>query len=56
MFNHQINRGVLWKRDRGSIFIKEVKGFKAKKAFNYEIEAQHHGGDGRKKMEMVKWW
>ena len=36
--NHLIGRGILYRRRWGSIFIKGVKGFEVKKAFNPELE------------------
>ena len=48
-FNHQINRGILWRRGWGLIFIKRASGFEAKKAITYELEAHSHRGEERKK-------
>ena len=44
MLDHQINRGVLYRRTGGLIFIKGARCFEAKKAINYELGAHSHGG------------
>ena len=60
MFDHQIIRGVLQKRRWGSIFIKGVSRFEAKKVINHQLEAHGYGG-GEKNEEDdddggVCWW
>ena len=44
MLSHQSDRGILSRRMWGSIFIKGISKFEAKKAVDYELELHSHGG------------
>ena len=53
ILNHQIIKGVFVEEEMRSIFIKGSSGFRAKKAFIFELESLNHRG-GKKEMEMEK--